>query len=156
MKKSLLFYFLLLCIVQLHAADYYWVGGSGNWNDINHWATASGGSIKHSIVPGSDDNVIFDANSGLTDSGFVDFPPGNAYCHNMSWVGVTTTPMFRNPSKVTLYISGDLELSSTVQYAMHTIEFTGSGNATYATNGASRMDVAGWYNPFVVNKPGGS
>src|SRR5690606_10357399 len=114
MKKGLLFYFLLLFIVQLHAADYYWVGGSGNWSDINHWATASGGSIKHSIVPGSGDNVIFDANSGLTNSDIVDFPTGNAYCQNMSWVGVTTAPIFRNIDNVKLYISGDLELSSTV------------------------------------------
>src|SRR5690606_14319641 len=102
------------------------------------------------------DNVFFDTNSGLTNSDIVDFPTGSAYCQNMSWVGVTTTPIFRNNNKVTLYISGNVELSSTVRYAMHTIEFTGGGNATYATNGAARLNVSGWYNPFRVNKPGGS
>src|SRR5690606_18255721 len=147
---------LLLFIVQLHAADYFWVGGSGEWSDINHWATTSGGSTKHSIVPGSGDNVFFDTNSGLTDSDIIDFPAGNAYCQNMSWVGVTTTPLFRNNTTFTLFISGNLELSSTVRYAMQRIEFVGSGDATFRTNGAARINSAGWYNPFTVNKPGGS
>lgn len=156
MKKGLLLSFLLLFVCQLYAADYYWVGGSGNWRDINHWATTSGGSTFHSIVPGPNDNVIFDANSGLTDSDIIDLPEGNAFCHNMSWVGVTTTPIFRNPEEVTIYISGSLELSSTVRYAMHSIEFTSNSDATLTTNGAARLNIAGWYNPFVVNKPGGS
>src|SRR5690554_6454609 len=117
MKRNLFLYFLLFFAFQLQAADYYWVGGTGNWSDINHWATTSGGSIKHSIVPGSGDNVYFDANSGLLDTSIVDFPAGNAYCQNMSWVGVTTRPIFRNNTSSTLYISGNLELSSTVRYA---------------------------------------
>src|SRR5690606_31973651 len=156
MKKNLLFYFLIFFAFQLQAADYYWVGGTGNWSDINHWATSSGGNTKHSIVPGSGDNVYFDANSGLLDTSIVDFPAGNAFCLNMSWVGVTTAPLFRNNTSFTLYISGDLELSSTVRYAMQRVEFTGSGDATYRTNGAARVNVTGWYNPFIVNKPGGS
>lgn len=156
MKRNLFLYFLLFFIFQLQAADYYWVGGSGNWSDINHWATTSGGSTKHSIVPGSSDNVYFDANSGLLDTSIVDFPAGNAFCLNMSWVGVTTTPLFRNNTSFTLYISGNLELSSSVRYAMQRIEFTGTGDTTYRTNGAARVNVAGWYNPFIVNKPGGS
>lgn len=41
----------------------YWVGGTGNWNDINHWSTTSGG-IGGASVPTMDDDVIFDNNSG--------------------------------------------------------------------------------------------
>src|SRR5690606_15343259 len=156
MKKNLLFYFLIFFAFQLQANDYYWVGGAGNWSDINHWATTSGGTLKHSIVPGSTDNVFFDANSGLTDSDIIDFPAGNAYCQNMSWAGVTTTPLFRNNTNFTLFISGNLELSSTVRYGMKRIEFEASTDATFRTNGAARVNVSGWYNSFSVNKPGGS
>lgn len=56
--------FALLFLVSLtQAADYYWIGGSGNWNQISHWATSSGGTTVHSTIPSSADNVHFDANS---------------------------------------------------------------------------------------------
>ena len=43
----------------------YWVGGTGNWNDTAHWSDTSGGASGFS-VPGTTDNVIFDANSNAT------------------------------------------------------------------------------------------
>jgi len=42
---------------------YYWVGNSGNWREVSHWATSSGGTQLHSNPPGRFDNVFFDANS---------------------------------------------------------------------------------------------
>ncbi|MDO8525006.1 MAG: filamentous hemagglutinin N-terminal domain-containing protein [Candidatus Omnitrophota bacterium] len=46
-------------------ADYYWVGGTGNWSEFaTHWATTSGGAVFYGAVPGGADAVIFDANSG--------------------------------------------------------------------------------------------
>ena len=56
----------LFALIQTKAADFYWVGGSGNWSDISHWRTTSGGATYPSVVPGSSDNVYFDANSGFT------------------------------------------------------------------------------------------
>jgi hypothetical protein len=44
-------------------ATRYWVGGTGNWTDTARWSTSSGGSGGAS-VPGSGDDVVFDANSG--------------------------------------------------------------------------------------------
>ncbi|MEL7163814.1 MAG: hypothetical protein AAFN92_23855, partial [Bacteroidota bacterium] len=55
--------FLLSFLTPLVAADYFWIGGSGNWSDISHWATTSGGTTTHSQAPGADDDVFFDANS---------------------------------------------------------------------------------------------
>src|SRR3990167_10804650 len=44
-------------------AQYFWVAGSGNWNDsANHWSSSSGGS-PGAGVPTSADDCIFDANS---------------------------------------------------------------------------------------------
>ena len=56
--------FILLCSISVFSANYYWVGGTGNWSDYsNHWATTSGGSTFHTGVPGQTDNVFFDDNS---------------------------------------------------------------------------------------------
>lgn len=53
---------------KLQAADYYWVGGSGNWSDYaNHWATTSGGSVFNTQQPSLSDNVYFDNNSSAGD-----------------------------------------------------------------------------------------
>lgn len=41
------------------AGTYYWVGGSGNWNDGNHWSFVSGGKPSGS-VPTHSDEVVFD------------------------------------------------------------------------------------------------
>jgi hypothetical protein len=40
----------------------YWVGGSGNTNDTAHWSNSDGGP-GGATVPGSTDNVIFNASS---------------------------------------------------------------------------------------------
>ncbi|MGK0307432.1 MAG: hypothetical protein ACI8RP_000384, partial [Urechidicola sp.] len=47
--------------------DYFWVGGSGTWTELNHWAKTSGGTDYHNIVPTPIDKVIFDANSFSAD-----------------------------------------------------------------------------------------
>ncbi|MBK8700925.1 MAG: hypothetical protein IPN29_15850 [Saprospiraceae bacterium] len=44
-------------------STYYWVGGTGSWSETTHWATTSGGTIKHTIIPSQLDDVVFDANS---------------------------------------------------------------------------------------------
>ncbi|MNJ98988.1 Calx-beta domain protein [compost metagenome] len=139
------------------AADYYWVGGAGNWTDLNHWASTSGGVANKSIVPGTGDDVYFDANSGLANNVLVTLPTGgHAYCRNMSWNGVTTTAVFRNTGSFQLQINGNLELAASVRYAIMALTFTGNSNATFRTNGAARINQAGYYNSFVVNKPAGS
>lgn len=44
-------------------ATRYWVGGTGNWNDIAHWSATSGG-VGGASVPTMNDDVYFDSNSG--------------------------------------------------------------------------------------------
>ncbi|GHT76721.1 hypothetical protein AGMMS50262_15690 [Bacteroidia bacterium] len=39
---------------------WYWVGGTGNWTDKNHWADESGGTPGSGCIPTPLDNVIFD------------------------------------------------------------------------------------------------
>jgi hypothetical protein len=48
-------------------ATYYWVGGSGTWNNVStaNWSTTSGGA-GGSGPPNNADTVIFDSNSGTS------------------------------------------------------------------------------------------
>ena len=63
-RTTLALLFLTVSAFTVRAADFYWVGGSGDWSDIaNHWATTSGGSTFHVLVPTPLDDVHFDANS---------------------------------------------------------------------------------------------
>ncbi|MFK7947297.1 MAG: hypothetical protein AB8G11_06905, partial [Saprospiraceae bacterium] len=96
-KKITLFIVLLFSIIQLSAADYYWVGGAGNWTDWqNHWATTSGGIPgSHIVVPNPFDDVHFDANSGFTPgNNTVTINTPNIFCKNMDWTGATNSPNF--------------------------------------------------------------
>ena len=67
LMRSLISSLFVLFFLSIHlsAADYFWIGGSGNWSDPNNWSATSGGAAIGSI-PTATDNVIFDANSGLT------------------------------------------------------------------------------------------
>jgi hypothetical protein len=62
MKTACLLLFLFLGF-KSSALNYYWIGGSGNWSDLTHWSTNSGGSVLHSQIPTAIDDVFFDGNS---------------------------------------------------------------------------------------------
>lgn len=66
MKGKLLLMMLLFFIQvnKLHASNYYWVGGTGDWTDVSHWATTSGGTTFHTAPPNSTSDVFIDVNSG--------------------------------------------------------------------------------------------
>lgn len=70
----------------------FWVGGTGNWNDTNHWSTTTGGASGAS-VPTLSDDVKFDANSfsatGQTVTVNVD-----SNCAGMDWTGALHSPTF--------------------------------------------------------------
>lgn len=44
----------------------YWIGGTGNWNDLSHWSFKSGEQDTElpSSVPTATTKVIFDEKSG--------------------------------------------------------------------------------------------
>ena len=64
MLKKLLFLFTITIFQVSYSADFFWIGGTGNWSDVNHWSATSGGAAG-AILPTNADNVIFDNNSGL-------------------------------------------------------------------------------------------
>jgi gliding motility-associated-like protein len=114
-KKLLAFIFLFVLIsVTVHSSNYYWVGGNGYWHEYaTHWATTSGGSTFHTSVPGQNDNVYFDVNS-FTPSSDTVYVSDDIFFHDMSWVGVTTNPLFSCASNIR--ISGSLTLVSNMTF----------------------------------------
>lgn len=65
MSKKLLALLILIISNYSYSADFYWIGGTGNWNDTLHWSATSGGASVGNFLPTNTDNVIFDDNSGL-------------------------------------------------------------------------------------------
>ena len=100
------------------SADYFWVGGTGNWSEFGtHWATASGGGVFHAQAPTADDNVYFDGNS-FDAAGQTVTVEAWAYCNNMSWIGVTNTPALGGSNS--LEIHGSLRLSPNMTLPLST------------------------------------
>ncbi|MBK6947727.1 MAG: hypothetical protein IPH16_06320 [Haliscomenobacter sp.] len=109
-------YFALsfLCFLfafPLIGADYYWIGGSGNWSDISHWVTTSGGTVQHNQIPTANDRVFFDANSFSGPNQTVTVTDQVIFCSDMSWTGATGNPRFSAPAGYALNVYGSLTLS---------------------------------------------
>ena len=102
--------------------DYYWVGGSGNWSDINHWANSSGGvGNAYASAPTTNDNVHFDSFS---------FPSGGqitldqeAYCNDMVWTDGSSNPIIYAEYSNRLYVKGDLIFANGVYNDVYRIYF---------------------------------
>ncbi|RUT73563.1 gliding motility-associated C-terminal domain-containing protein [Ancylomarina longa] len=93
-RLLLLILFQFIFIIT-QARDFYWIGGSGNFNDIQHWSDQPGGKVNPDAqLPDKDDNVFFDQYS---------FPSPNANvvitnvarCANMYWGDVKNMPTLK-------------------------------------------------------------
>jgi hypothetical protein len=99
--------------------DLYWIGGSGDWSDTANWSLTSGNSDNSSpqVVPDSDDNVYFDANSGFTGiSRTVTMNSSPGYCLDMDWTGAPNNPIFNRQNNADLYIYGSLTLIASMTF----------------------------------------
>ncbi len=107
--------FLLFSLCPLFSADYYWVGGAGNWSDISHWATASGGSVQHSQIPTANDNVYFDANSFSSPGQTVTLDIDVIFCKNLDFTGAMEPRILGNTQR-SMHLFGSMTLISSMQF----------------------------------------
>jgi alpha-tubulin suppressor-like RCC1 family protein len=107
-------FFLSLVVKESSAANYYWIGGTGNWSDLTHWATASGGTTNPTTLPGSGDNVNFDANSFTSAGQSVTLPSGATSVKTMNWSAATFSPTFIGGASDSLYVYGSLVFASSM------------------------------------------
>jgi len=118
MKLVKIFLLILVFInfKSVKADDFYWVGGSGDWKDTSHWSSKSGG-ITNNSIPGSFDNVFFDAKSFTARGQYVKVNT-LATCKNMDWSTVTNSPRIIDDADSDHYlsISGSLILSANMNF----------------------------------------
>ncbi|GAB2811188.1 hypothetical protein GCM10027043_08250 [Ferruginibacter profundus] len=134
------------------ALNYYWIGGTGNWTDLNHWATSSGGAVLHTQIPTALDNVFFDANSFAAAGQVVTLNSATSLVNNMNWTGATNTPTLAGPTANLLKIYGSLTL-------IPAMNFTYSGAVSFEATGAGQtINQAGknFSNTVSFNGAGGS
>ncbi|WP_321280496.1 gliding motility-associated C-terminal domain-containing protein [Marinifilum fragile] len=101
--------FLLLILlhtvyVTAEARDFYWIGGSGNFNDIQHWSDQPGGKVNpDALLPDKDDNVYFDEFS-FPDPGAEVVITSVARCANMHWGNVKNMPTLKTDANPAHYL----------------------------------------------------
>lgn len=122
------FIVFLLSFSQVDA-QYYWVGGTGNWSDFsNHWATASGGGTFHPSGPTTSDNVFFDANSFSAGGQTVTLDVDGSTA-NLDFTGSTNSPTLAGAGIRTIIVANDLTF-----IAAMSVTFTGTISLTNSTD----------------------
>ncbi|MFN0255640.1 beta strand repeat-containing protein [Pedobacter ureilyticus] len=148
-RSVLLIAFLLFSALISHAQNtYYWIGGQGNWSDVNHWSLSSGhsGGVYAPQVPTVLDNVVFDDNSGFTPANKkVTFNTTAAYANDFKVLTTTgTAPEFSAVSANRPYIKGDFSITAATVWNVIYVSFGTNNNTesnTIRTNGVPLKNV---------------
>lgn len=106
-------FFLLVAVAGYSQQTYYWIGGSGDFQDPSKWSNTSGG-FPAGLNPNGNDNVIFDQNS-FTGPGQEVTNSNNIFVNNMDWSLVTNNPTFTVDGLFEVNIEGSLTLSPNMQ-----------------------------------------
>ncbi len=122
---------------EIQPQDYFWVNGGGQWTDVSHWATTSGGSSFHVFPPTAIDNVFFDGNSGQGMPYAVTIPEGVYNCANLTVNGAGSDLSLNQATNSTLRLTGNLDLESDANYGFRELEMIGTDGVTLTTNGTS-------------------
>lgn len=118
--KTRLTILLFYCSCSLvHALDFYWKGGSGDFNDPQMWAIGHANGQTAVQAPISTDNVYFVASTinSVTEN-HITFNT-NANCHDFwidSMVQSTANLVFISQTNQTLDIYGSMELAPVMQF----------------------------------------
>ncbi|HNR19918.1 MAG TPA: T9SS type A sorting domain-containing protein, partial [Bacteroidia bacterium] len=117
------------------ANSFYWVGGTGNWSDVSHWATTSGGTTFHTTPPDSTSDVYFDGNSSLTTNDTIYTPSSIISCRNFTSANITSAFHFGYPFSL-ITVHGSLNINPYLVFISAAVNMlsNNSGN-TIQTNG---------------------
>jgi len=110
------------------------IGTAANWNTVEAWSAASGGTGGAS-VPTSADNVFFDALS-FTGASQVLTVDASANCLDMDWTGATNTPTFAGSEALAIKASLTF-IAAMVQTYTGTITFTANVTGETVTVGGT-------------------
>lgn len=115
---------------------YYWVGGSGTWDNANttHWSLSSGGS-GGAGVPTQNDDVVFNSSSN-TASYIVSNSSAIASCFNLTIGAPASGSVSINPAFLYIYGNFTATSSSNISVASQ-IYYSNSVPATLTPNGVT-------------------
>lgn len=135
--------------------NYYWVGGTGNWSDVSHWATTSGGTTYHTNPPDSTSDVYFDVNSFISSNDTV-ITSSNVKCHSFTDSGLSSSPVFYLPL-YSLSVYGSLNISGNLKFVTSSIYFlSGYPGNTVNTNGYTFTPTAFQNFYIIFDNPSGT
>ena len=132
--------------------DLYWVGGTGNWDDPNHWATSSGATVADGCVPTAKDNVFFDNGSFGATKEIVYTGASDIRCRTMDWTGSDAArPIFKmGTTDITgVYIYGSLLFNAAVD-----IDLSPMVNFYFRATEAQKINTFGYVFPNIVEFDG--
>lgn len=111
LKKNLLLTLGLLVLLSVgsDAANRYWIGGTGSWNEKSHWSLTSGGA-GGAELPTQADDVFFDQHSFSADRQTV-MVNSDAVCRNLDWSAINQKVIFSSHESKSLTVYGSYTLS---------------------------------------------
>ena len=147
MIARLLVLVLIFSSASAFSSDYFWVGGHGNWSDLSHWATSSGGTELHVSLPGPSDNVYFDVNSftGLGQEVSLDLNPIEIGSLNCTGVQFFPKLLGLNFGDV-LSIAGDLIIPGEMQRDLKSLSMVANSGDRYIETGGLHMGGSSFLN----------
>ncbi|MGB3798596.1 MAG: hypothetical protein WA952_02205, partial [Lewinella sp.] len=83
--RFLLSFSLLLAFADIQSQALFWVNGSGDWDDPDHWSETSGG-ISAGMIPDQSTTASFDDQSRLDASSVVTLRAGTYSVQDISVV----------------------------------------------------------------------
>jgi alpha-tubulin suppressor-like RCC1 family protein len=145
MKNLLLVSILITSVLfsfKSLSQNYYWVGNSGNWNDLSHWSNVPNGSGSVYLAPpGQNAKVYFDANSFTLPGQTVTFNGSSAKIKSMVWNTGADAPTFTGAAADSITINGSLFLDAAMSYNFGgKLFFTGGNNDTIKTAGKQLLN----------------
>lgn len=129
-KRFILFVFYCFSFFVFKAQTLYWVGGSGNFNDQNHWSLTSGGSVAN-ITPSAVTDVIFDDNSTTNFTNPVISFVGINFCRSLKFTNEFVKYTVVGTKYTEINVLGDFELNKNTDFKTNSKLKFSSGSSQY-------------------------
>lgn len=123
---------------EITPVEYYWVNDGGDWLDVNHWSTTSGGSANQPDYPSKYDNTTFDINS-FSSAGQIVLASSAIQANNILWTDDVNSPTFNTSN--TIEINGNLYFSDMVNLDLTTIYFIGDTSSSIRTSNQGEVEL---------------
>ena len=112
-------------ITPVPSKDYYWVGNEGDFTDLSHWATTSGGSTKHVDMPSRYDNVFFDENS-VTEPNITITIDTATSVNNIDCNGLRHYPTLYSAYEDPFSVYGSADFTDSMDHSFYNLNFRGN------------------------------